>query len=108
MFLRCVGDWVSRLPDRYDHLPRLIPYLLSGMFDDFQEIRETCFEVLEEAGQEEEREKVTLSFEFILKITFFLTKSLGKRTPRKQAIWYRCSMELWREIKVTSSSFSDF
>jgi len=61
MFLRCVGDWVSRLPDRYDHLPRLIPYLLSGMFDDFQEIRETCFEVLEEAGQEEEREKVILS-----------------------------------------------
>jgi len=50
------------------------------MFDDFQEIRETCFEVLEEAGQEEEREKVPLSFGFILKITFFLTKSLGKRT----------------------------
>ncbi|EAS03936.2 kinase domain protein (macronuclear) [Tetrahymena thermophila SB210] len=57
MFLRCVGDWVSRLPDRYDHLPRLIPYLISGLFDDFEEIRETCFEVLEEAGQEEEREK---------------------------------------------------
>ena len=58
MFLRCVGDWVSRLPDRYDHMPRLIPYLISGMFDDFEEIRNTCFEVLEEAGLEEEREKV--------------------------------------------------
>jgi hypothetical protein len=41
---------VSRLPDRYDHMPRLIPYLISGLFDDFEEIRNTCFEVLEEVG----------------------------------------------------------
>ncbi|EGR31275.1 protein kinase domain protein [Ichthyophthirius multifiliis] len=60
MFLRCVGDWVSRLADRYDHMPRLIPYLTSGLFDEYEEIRATCFEVLEEAGAEEERQNVKI------------------------------------------------
>ena len=38
MFLKCVGEWASKVPDRWDHHPRLVPYLLSGLFDDFEEI----------------------------------------------------------------------
>lgn len=57
MFLRQAGDWVCELPDRYDHHPRLIPYLLSGLFDHQPEIREACFEILEDAGALEEKEK---------------------------------------------------
>ncbi len=29
-FIRCLGDWLISLPDRYDHEPRLAPYLISG------------------------------------------------------------------------------
>lgn len=33
MFIRSVGDWLTLLPDRWDHHARLVPYLLSGLFD---------------------------------------------------------------------------
>jgi len=36
MFLRAVGEWAVRVPDRYDHHPRLVPYLLSGLFDEYE------------------------------------------------------------------------
>lgn len=56
-FLRVVGDWMTTLPDRYDHESRLIPYLLSGLFDRMEEIRESCLEVCNEVGIMYEREK---------------------------------------------------
>lgn len=39
MFLRQAGDWIVELDDRYDHHARLIPYLLSGLFDDHPDLR---------------------------------------------------------------------
>lgn len=38
MFIRCVGDWLTILPDRWDHHARLVPYLLSGLFDESEDI----------------------------------------------------------------------
>ena len=29
-FIRCLGDWLISLPDRFDHEPRLVPYMVSG------------------------------------------------------------------------------
>ena len=33
-FFRMIGDLLCRLPDRVDHETRLVPYLLSGYFDE--------------------------------------------------------------------------
>lgn len=30
-FIRCLGDWLVSLPDRFDHEPRLVPYMVSGI-----------------------------------------------------------------------------
>lgn len=59
MFYTVLQEWLCRLPDRYDLESRLIPYLLSGLFDPFPEIQNACFEAVEEVGQvyEEEKEK---------------------------------------------------
>lgn len=57
MFVRSCGEWMIKLPDRYDHHPRLVPYILSGLFDPVQELRKTSFDILEEAGILEEKEK---------------------------------------------------
>lgn len=38
------------LVDRYDHHPRLVPYILSGLFDEHPDIRKLALEILEEAG----------------------------------------------------------
>jgi hypothetical protein len=59
MFIRSVGEWIIRLPDRFDHHPRLIPYILSGLFDENEEVNTMAFEILEECGLlvEKEREK---------------------------------------------------
>ena len=59
VFYRVVADWLLRLPDKGDHESRLIPYILAGLFDPIPEIREMCFEQIEEIGQqyEEDNEK---------------------------------------------------
>ena len=38
-FLQMVGDLLVALPDRYDVETRLVPYFLSGLFDEREEIR---------------------------------------------------------------------
>ena len=38
LFYRQIGDWITRLPDRYDHHARLVPYILTGVFDKNAEI----------------------------------------------------------------------
>jgi len=57
-FIKCCGEWAGKLADRYDHHARIVPYLLSGLFDDFDEIRSISFEIIEELGALEEKEKV--------------------------------------------------
>lgn len=39
-----------RLPDRYDNHGRVVPYVLSGLFDEHPDIRRLSYEILEEAG----------------------------------------------------------
>jgi len=72
-FIRCLGDWLVSLPDRYDHEPRLAPYMVSGwnflvfscfpnsplgLFDRDDEISQSAYEMIEEVGLQYEREKV--------------------------------------------------
>lgn len=56
-FLNVISDWLLNLPDRYDHETRLIPYLLSGLFDEISDIRENTFLQIEAIGQKYEEEK---------------------------------------------------
>lgn len=57
MFIRCIGDWLTLLPDRWDHHSRLVPYLISGLFDESQDIQEAALEILEQVGIDYEKEK---------------------------------------------------
>jgi len=56
-FIRCLGDWLIDLPDRYDHEPRLVPYIVSGLFDPDDEIKISTYEIIEEIGAQQERER---------------------------------------------------
>lgn len=37
-FYEFISDSLTRLPDRYDHESRLIPYFISGLFDEIPDI----------------------------------------------------------------------
>ncbi|CAG9313032.1 unnamed protein product [Blepharisma stoltei] len=56
-FLNVISDWLLNLPDKYDLETRLIPYLLSGLFDPIPGIRENTFAQIEAIGQKYEEEK---------------------------------------------------
>jgi hypothetical protein len=58
-FFSFIANLLTKLPDKFDHESRLIPYILSGLFDPIPEIKEDCFRYIEEIGQvyEEEKEK---------------------------------------------------
>lgn len=47
MFIQSVSDWLTRLADRWDHHARLTPYILSGLFDDNQDIRSAAMETID-------------------------------------------------------------
>jgi hypothetical protein len=57
VFFSVIADWLTKLPDKYDHESRLIPYILTGLFDPIPEIKEDCFRYIEEIGQIYEVEK---------------------------------------------------
>ena len=59
MFISCVGDWLTILDDRWDHHSRLMPYIVSGLFDESDDIREIAYDAIEQVGiqWEIEREK---------------------------------------------------
>jgi hypothetical protein len=48
-----------KLPDKKDHEGRVFPYLISGLYDHNDDIKESVFELIEEMGRnyEEEYEK---------------------------------------------------
>ena len=56
-FLRFTGDLLISLPDKCDIEPRVIPYLLSGLFDNHGSIRDSALEIIEQVGVNCEREK---------------------------------------------------
>ena len=42
--------WSCILEDRYDHHTRLTAYILTGLFDEFDSIRNKSLEILEKCG----------------------------------------------------------
>lgn len=55
-FYRTMGDMLIRLPDKVDHEGRLFPYMISGLFDNNDGIKQMSFEIIEECGQQYEEE----------------------------------------------------
>lgn len=49
-FYKTISDMLLHLPDKKDHEGRLFPYLLSGLHDQNDGIRESVFEMIEEIG----------------------------------------------------------
>jgi len=55
-FYKTIGDMLKRLPDKVDHEGRLFPYMISGLYDQGDDIKQTCFDIIEELGQQYEEE----------------------------------------------------
>jgi hypothetical protein len=47
-----LGYWILKVEDKVDHEPHIFPYLLSGLFDDNDEIALEVFWLLEKLGEE--------------------------------------------------------
>jgi hypothetical protein len=47
-----LGYWILKVEDKVDHEPHIFPYLLSGLFDDNDEIAMEVFWLLEKLGEE--------------------------------------------------------
>ena len=58
-FIDIISNWLINNEDRFDFESKLVPYILSGLFDDNEEIAEFSFNRLEDIGkkQEEDNEK---------------------------------------------------
>ena len=59
-FVEVLGEWMRDLPDRFDHHPRLMPYMLSMLSDPHPPISERACWWMEQLGRmyEEERTQV--------------------------------------------------
>ena len=55
-FYRTIGDLLARLPDKEDHEGQLFPYLISGLYDQNDDICNTVFEIIEELGLKHEED----------------------------------------------------
>ena len=55
-FVDCLAAWLLRLPDRTDHEARLLPYLLSALGDDAQQVRQRALEHLAVLGRQYDAE----------------------------------------------------
>ena len=56
-FMRHLKIWNCDLNDKFDHHGKLVPYLLSGLFDVDQKVRETATEAIADIGRQIEEEK---------------------------------------------------
>ena len=56
-FLKHLKIWTCDLDDKYDHHGRLVPYILSGLFDSDDTVRDTAAEIIEVVGRQIEVEK---------------------------------------------------
>lgn len=45
-FMRHLKIWICDLNDKYDHHGKLVPYLLSGLFDVDEKVRETAVQAI--------------------------------------------------------------
>jgi hypothetical protein len=55
-FFDTISDWMTNLPDRYDHESRLMPYLLSAVSDENNEISRDAMQTLAFLGRRYEDE----------------------------------------------------
>lgn len=55
-FLDMIGNWLLTLRERRDHEARLLPYVLSGICDESPAVVEAALQLLEQLGQQYERE----------------------------------------------------
>eukprot|EP00903_Cladosiphon_okamuranus_P014433 g13393.t1 len=51
-----LSDWLTSLPDRYDHQTRLLPYVLNAIADDAKAVSAIALETLSKCGAEYEHE----------------------------------------------------
>lgn len=49
-FYKTMAKILMDLPDRYDHEGRIFPFLISGLFDQNDDIRRLVYELIEEIG----------------------------------------------------------
>lgn len=49
--------WICDLNDKFDHHGKLVPYLLSGLFDADDKVRETAVAAIADIGKQIEEEK---------------------------------------------------
>lgn len=56
-FIQMIGDLLTTLPDRYDIETRLVPYFLTGLFDELDDIQNYALTIIDEVGLSMEREK---------------------------------------------------
>mmetsp|Transcript_11682 Transcript_11682/g.21301 ORF Transcript_11682/g.21301 Transcript_11682/m.21301 type:complete len:801 (-) Transcript_11682:26-2428(-) len=55
-FFEVLSSWMTTLLDRWDHAGRLLPFLLSALSDDSDEIKQIGLKTLEELGRQYEEE----------------------------------------------------
>ena len=45
--MKCIKIWICDLNDKYDHHGKIVPYLLSGLFDQDDQVREIALEAID-------------------------------------------------------------
>ena len=55
-FYKTMAKLLTDLPDRIDHEGRVFPYIISGLYDQHDDIKKLTFELIEEIGQRHEEE----------------------------------------------------
>eukprot|EP00949_MAST-11_sp_MAST-11-sp1_P001598 g1598.t1 len=55
-FTEMLGEWMHDLPDRYDHHGRLVPYMLSMVSDECNEVATVAMQWMERMGKQWEQE----------------------------------------------------
>lgn len=51
MFIKQIGFWLTELADKWDHHPRMVPYVLSGLFDSEIAIQEAALQIIDDVGK---------------------------------------------------------
>ena len=49
--VRTVGSWMLELPERRDHESRLLPYVLSGLIDEDEEVQSEALQIIGKLGE---------------------------------------------------------
>ena len=55
-FIATLGDWMTTLVERTDHEPRLLPYVLSALVDESDDVRRDATALMDRLGEQYERE----------------------------------------------------